>query len=176
VNGVGLVLLAASLAAAGACARSRGDADPAPPPELVPPTAASLEKGPPRAPRLGFGEGFTPLEVGPNARTWRWMGAHGAIRVFNDGSSRRLRLRGWVPLELLAGPPTIRIGVDGHLLATFVAADRNLDKEITVDAKILGPAAAVVVTIDTSATAHAAGDPRELGIAVERVDWTKTEM
>jgi hypothetical protein len=99
------------------------------------------------------------------------MGARGEIRLQNDRRPRRLRIVGGVPLELLKEPPTIRIRLEDHLLDTFVARDRTLKKEYAVGADLLGSAPSVRLIIETSATARAPGDDRDLGVSIEQVGW-----
>jgi len=67
------------------------------------------------------------------------------------------------------------VAVDGHPLGSVVPAERTLDLEYSVDRAILGTAPSVLVTIDASVTGRTAGDPRDLGVAVERVDWLPPE-
>jgi hypothetical protein len=166
-----LAACAAAATAAGCAGRAdRGDLQP--PPDFVPPPVRPLQRGPLRADRLGFGLGFFPLEVGGDGSTWRWMGTHGEIRLDNDGHPRRLRLRGWLPLEFLDGrAPSIRLSVDGKPIDSFEGKDRALDRVVRVGPEQLGAAATVLLTIETSLTARVAGDPRDLGIAVQGVDW-----
>jgi hypothetical protein len=166
-----LALGAAAATAAGCVGRADGG-DLQPPPDFVPPPVRPLQRGSLRADRLGFGIGFFPLEVGGDGSTWRWMGAHGEIRLDNDARPHRLRLRGWLPLEFLDGrAPFIRVAIGGKPIDSFEGKDRALDRVIRVSPEQLGAAPTVLLTIETSLTARVAGDPRDLGIAVQGVDW-----
>lgn len=160
---LGMALIAVS------CADPQ-DADLQPPPGFVPPPLRPLKKGPLHD-RLVFGQGFSPMEWGTDARTWHWMGAHGEIRLQNNARLRKLRIVGWFPLEFLKEPPTIRISLGDHLLDTFVARDRTLRKEYSVGADLLGSAPSTRLIIETSATARAPGDTRDLGVSIEQVGW-----
>jgi hypothetical protein len=154
------------------CARPASGEDLRPPPGFAAPAVRPLQKAPLRAHRLEFGAGFSPLEVGPDGTTWRWMGSHGEIRLTNDAGRRHeLRVRARL-FEGLARPPSIRIAVNGHVLDSFQATGPTLDRRYTVEAEIVAAASQPGLTIDTSETGNAPDDPRDLGLAVERLDWT----
>jgi hypothetical protein len=146
------------------------EADLQPPPDFVPPPLIPLKKAPLHS-RLVFGQGFSPMEWGIDGKTWHWMGAHGEIRLQNDSRPRTLRIVGWLPLEFLKDPPTIRIALEGHPLDTFVAHDRTLKREYSIGPDLLGSAPSARLIVDTSATARAPGDTRDLGVAIEQVGW-----
>jgi hypothetical protein len=141
-----------------------------PPPDFVPPPLLPPKKAPLHS-RLVFGQGFFPMEWATDGKTWHWMGAHGEIRLENDARPRTLRIVGWLPLEFLEDPPAIRIALEGHLLDTFVARDRTLRKEYSVGPDVLGSAPSARLIIETSATARAPGDTRDLGVSIEQVGW-----
>jgi hypothetical protein len=151
------------------CTDPRGT-DLQPPADFVPPPRLPLKKAPLHS-RLVFGQGFFPMEWGTDGKTWHWMGAHGEIRLENDSRPRTLRIIGWLPLEFLKDPPTIRIALEDHLLGTFVARDRTLRKEYSIEPDILGAAPSARLIIETSATARAPGDTRDLGVSIEQVGW-----
>jgi hypothetical protein len=151
------------------CTGSQG-VDLQPPPDFVPPPLLPLKKAPLHG-RLVFGKGFFPMEWGMDAKTWHWMGASGEIRLQNDSRPRKLRIVGWLPLEFLKEPPTVRIALEDHLLDTFAARDRTLRKEYAIGLDLLGSAPSARLIIETSATARAPGDTRDLGVSIEQVGW-----
>ena len=166
---IGLAIVLPIAVGASSCSGPQ-DADLKPPTDFVPPPLRPLKKGPLHE-RVVFGPGFSPMEWGTDARTWHWMGARGEIRLQNDSRPRRLRILGWLPLEFLAEPPTIRVAIEDHLLDTFVARDRTLRKEYAVGADLMRAAPSVRLIIETSATARVPGDTRDLGVSIEQVGW-----
>ena len=160
---------------AGGCARTPisstwDDEDLQPPPGFVPPPVRALAPIPLHE-RLGFVRGFWPLEFGPAGKTWHWMGSHGEIQLQNNHRQQRLRLLGWLPLEFLTTPPTVRITLGDHVVDTFVGSAYVLDREYLVEPGWLGDGPTVTLAIDTSATIRAPGDTRELGVSIESVTW-----
>jgi hypothetical protein len=160
---------------AGGCAKITArspwdEEDLQPPPGFLPPPVRALAPIPFHE-RLDFVRGFWPLEFGPDGKTWRWMGAHGEIQLQNDHRPQRLRLLGWLPLEYLTGPPTIRVSLGKHLVDTFIGSAHGLDREYLVEPGWLGDGPTVTLAIDTSATTRAPGDARELGVSIESVTW-----
>lgn len=109
-----------------------------------------------------------------DGKTWRWMAGRGEVRLPNRQVAQRLRVRGWLPLEFLAGPPTIQLTLQNRVLDRFVARDRQLNREYLVQPEQLGSGPFVVLLIETSATARAPGDTRDLGIAIEGIKWEDT--
>ncbi len=168
------ILLALALGVSpGACVSSvgsRDDEDLKPPQGFVPPLVRPLRTNPAGSDRLGYGEGFYLPEVGAG-RTWRWMGSRGQVRLLDDGTARKLRITGWLPLEFMKEPPTIRISVGGHAIDTFIPGKRDFDWEYLIRPQLLGSAPWVLLAIETNQTVHAPGDSRNLGVAIERVDW-----
>lgn len=160
------VLGAASLS----CEASRNDEDLTPPPGFVPPPVVSLRTNPAGLARRGFRDGFYPEEFG-EGRRWRWMGARGEVRLSNDGAARQLRIGGWLPTEYMSDKPTIRISLGAHTLGQFVENAREFEWKYVVGPDLLGPAPAVTLVIETSETVKAPGDPRDLGVSIDRLDW-----
>lgn len=101
----------------------------------------------------------------------RWMGSRGEVHLSNDGSARRLRITGWIPVELMKERPAIRISVGAHVVDSFVESRRDFEWTYAVGPDVLGTAPSVTLDIETSKTVQPPGDPRDLGIAIERVDW-----
>lgn len=161
---------ALALVGGAACTSRGGHEDLLPPPDFVPPAIRPLRVSTGHG-QLGFGNGFFAQEWDSEGHTWRWTGARGEIRFENDGKSHRLRLTGWVPLELLSAPPTVRLTMGDHLVDSFVATERTLRKEYSLGPGDLGTAPVAVLVIETSTTARAPNDLRDLGVAIEQVGW-----
>ena len=157
--------LLVGLALSGGCAAAgRAEDELEPPPGFVAPVVRPLKAGPIYG-RVGLGRGFWPMELA-DGKTWRWMAGRGEVRLPNRQVAQRLRVRGWLPLEFLAGPPTIQLTLQTRVLDRFVARDRQLNREYLVQPEQLGSGPFVVLLIETSATARAPGDTRDLGIAI----------
>jgi hypothetical protein len=77
---------------------------------------------------------------------------------------------GWVPLDLLQKAPALRITLGKTLVDAFVLAGPTLDREYEVDDP-RDPSNAALLVIETDATARPPNDPRDLGVAIERVIW-----
>lgn len=147
------------------------DTDLRPPPGYAPPPFHPLSGPVPRGTLVRYGEGFYGLEAGSAGATWRWMSKRGTVHLPNDHHDRRLHLEGWVPLALLNETPTLRITLEGVELDRFVAAGGTFTRDYTISRARLGDAPAVRLTIETSTTAHAPGDIRELGVSLTALNW-----
>jgi hypothetical protein len=67
--------------------------------------------------------------------------------------------------------PAVRISMGGRTIGSFVESKREFEGSFVVVPDILGTAPSVTLVIETSQTVRAPGDPRDLGISIERVDW-----
>jgi hypothetical protein len=155
--------------------RVADDTDLQPPPGFAPLPVQPIEKQAKRAERSEFGAGFHPPERDPEGRTWRWMGRRGEIRLPNGQLPRRLRISGWVPVALMKAPPTVRITIGDRLLETFAVADGELRREYRVSAPLSESGGWSRLVIETDTAVRVAGDPRDLGVAIERADWGPAE-
>jgi hypothetical protein len=168
----------------GTCADGRTDLhqiDLQPPPGFSPPAPLAPGKIPLRVHRNFFQDGFSRLEQeASTGKTWRWMGQRGVIHLPAAGRPMVLRLTGWVPLELHSAPPRVRFFLNQRALDSFVPSMRNFHKEYVIDRDVIdrdlaarpgAGAARLALVIEVSAVGHAAGDPRELGLAISSVDW-----
>lgn len=169
--GLAGALAIAAAAGAGAYRGREADADLQPPAGFTPPPLRPLQVNPPGSGRLGFGQGFYPVEVGPKGETWRWMRERGEVRLPQRGARCRLHITGWIPLEFLTEPPTIRISLQGHLIDSFRQTERALDRQYQVDPDLLGQQPSLLLVLETSHTAQAPRDPRDLGISIEKLSW-----
>jgi hypothetical protein len=163
------LLLGAALALA-SCTRN-DEADLLPPPGYVPPAFHPLRGPVPRGPLVRYGAGFYGLESSPAGMTWRWMSKSGLVHLPNDRHDKLLRLAGWVPLELMPEAPTVRIRLGGQELDRFVVSGRSFTRDYPIAAARLGAAPAAEISVETSGTAHAPGDSRELGVCFTTLDW-----
>jgi len=149
-----------------------------PPPGFSPPPVQVPKKLPLRADRLDYGSGFYGMERDLSG-SWRWMGARGEVRVgrrmmaAGDNLARpyRLRIVGWYDLDEMKRPPTIRVSIGDRLVGTFTPEGHRFDHAWTVAADLAPKAADLPVVIETDTVVHAAGDSRDLGLAIAMVDW-----
>lgn len=165
-----LVLLAAL--ALVSCGARNDEADLQPPPGYAPPPYRPVQKAPPRSERIIFGEGFYPLESSASGMTWRWMGRRGVVALPGGHQrGKRLRIRGWVPVELMTGVPTLRITLDDHPLDLFVPAGRDFSRDYLIPGDLRAAGATTKLSIETSAPARTSSDTRELGVSITALDW-----
>jgi hypothetical protein len=166
-----VVLVALGLVVSCAGCTAADEADLKPPPGYVAPPFRPLRGPIARSTVVRYGEGFYGVESSPAGMTWRWAARRGTVHLPNDRHDKQLRINGWVPLELLGEAPTVRIALGGRELDRFVANPSHFNRDYAVSAAQLGAAAAAELTIETSATVHAPGDARELGVSVAALDW-----
>ena len=164
-----MLALGAALAQ-GAC-KVDDETDLKPPAGYVPPTFHPLRGPVPPGTIVRYGEGFSGIESSPAGTTWRWTSRRGTVHLPNDRTDKQLRIVGSVPLELLGQVPTIRILLEGEELDCFAATGGNFARHYAVARARLGGAPSAELTIETSATFHAPGDPRELGVSISILDW-----
>ncbi len=162
-----------ALSAAAACRPASEDADLRPPAGFEPPPIRALRPNPAGPDRLGFGAGFYPPDVLDDGRTWHWMASAGDLRFRNDGTDRKLRLLIGVPLRFMSVNPTIQLTLGGRLIDRFTPVTDEVRKEYDVAASSLGDAPVVILHFETSAVARVPGDSRDLGLSVQRFEWSR---
>jgi hypothetical protein len=167
-----LVLSTSIFLGLSACAEPSDVEDLTPPPGFVPPPATAPEKIPLSTDRPRFGLGFFPVERNPDGKSWRWMGRRGEVVLPISGGRHRLRVTGWVPIELLQKPPTIRLTLGTNVLDSFVIPGATLDKELLVDDP-RDPSNLALLVIETDRTVRPPNDPRELGVLIEQIVWER---
>ncbi len=118
-----------------------------------------------------FTSGWYAAEAGTNGPGWRWMGKRGEIQLRNQSSEMKLRLRGWVPLELLSAAPTLRVSINGHELESFTPPKGHFTKTYTVPHTMQGESEKSILVIETSITAKSPNDTRELGYSLIQLVW-----
>jgi hypothetical protein len=154
------------------CADRSDSADLTPPPGFVAPPATAPEKVPLSSDRPRFGLGFFPVERDPDSRSWRWMGRRGEVVLPISGGRHRLRVIGWVPIDLLGKPPSIRLTLGTTVLDSFELQGQRLEKEWVVDDPH-DPSNLALLVIETDATVRPSNDPRDLGVSIERIVWDR---
>ena len=83
---------------------------------------------------IKYGAGFDSLEGNPAGVSWRWMSNEGVVQLRNTGQAMRLRIEGNVPVEAFPRPTKIKVLLNGTLLETVVARERNLVREYQITA------------------------------------------
>ena len=119
-----------------------------------------------------FGDGWYDAE---NTRSgvWRWMSGHATIELPPIDGKARLRLRMFVPLNVMKSPPSVVVRVNGTVIAAGKATTEFIDVVQDFDAA----AGARAVEIETDHVVnplreHLSGDSRDLGLRLDRLDWT----
>lgn len=122
-----------------------------------------------------FGEGWYDAE---NTRSgpWRWMKGRATLELPPVEGRARLRLRMFVPLNVMKSSPSIVIRAGGTVIAAAKATASFVDVVRDFD-----PAAGVrTIEIETDRVVnplreHLSSDPRDLGLRLDRLDWTEIE-
>jgi hypothetical protein len=160
------------LLAATACARERDATDLLPPAGYQEPTPIRPIKGPRRAQRVRFAEGFYDLETAADGTSWRWMGETGRLIVPASTKRARLTLRVRVPERPRGAEPELTIESKGRALeARRLPAGRSV-VDLGVDPSS-PDAAPNPLILKVSHTVVAPPDQRRLGLAVESVEWSE---
>ena len=122
-----------------------------------------------------FGDGWYDAE---NTRSgvWRWMRGHATIELPPIDGKARLRLRMFVPLNVMKSPPSIVVRAGATVIAALKATTEFVDVVHDFDAA----AGARTVEIETDRVVnplreHLSGDSRDLGLRLDRLDWTVIE-
>ena len=83
-----------------------------------------------------------------------------------------LRLTGWVPLELFAASPEVRLTLNGQPVdRSSSPAPAICVKNTASPAPMLAGATRPVLVVEISRSGVAPGDTRELGLAISSLDW-----
>ena len=122
-----------------------------------------------------FSDGWYDAE---NTRTgvWRWMAGHATIELPPIEEKARLRLRMFVPLNVMKSPPSILVRVNGTVIAAVKPKTEFIDVVQDFDAA----AGARTVEIETDHVVnplreHLSGDTRDLGLRLDLLEWTAIE-
>ena len=107
-------------------------------------------------PRVVFGEGWYGEE-----EAWRWMARRSVMTLPPGGCKLTLRL--YVPLDALPEPPMITVRV-GDTVDRFRMTAADVER--TYD-----PRGARELVIETTGAVRTPGDPRELGVRLNALEW-----
>lgn len=119
-----------------------------------------------------FGDGWYDAEKRRRG-VWRWMSGHATIQLPAIDGRARLRLRMFVPLNVMKSAPSIVVRVNGTVIAAVKATTEFVDVVQDFDAAAGGR----TVEIETDHVVnplrqHLSGDARDLGLRLDRLDWT----
>ncbi len=118
-----------------------------------------------------FSGGWYDQEITPTT-SWRWMSRRASIDLPPITGKARLRLRFFVPLNVMKSPPSIVVRVDGSVIAATKPATPFID--IVRD---FGPRAGTRrLEIETDRVVnpsreHISADRRDLGLRLDRLEW-----
>jgi len=119
-----------------------------------------------------FVEGWYDAE-GEWTNAWRWMGRRSLTRLPRLDGEGRLSLRLHVPLDVLSGPPTVRITMNGVILEQFLVRDYAVERTYST-APHAEATSELVIETDRTVNLRAAGildDPRDLGLRLDQLDF-----
>ena len=122
-----------------------------------------------------FGDGWYDPET-TRSGVWRWMAGHATIELPPIDGKARLRMRLFVPLNVMKSPPSIVVRVNGTIIAAVKARTAFIEVVQDFDAAAGGR----VVDIETDRVVnplreHLTGDPRDLGARLDRLEWIALE-
>ncbi|MGZ5493412.1 MAG: ArnT family glycosyltransferase [Thermoanaerobaculia bacterium] len=120
-----------------------------------------------------FGDGWYDEEAAGKS-VWRWMGARGTVELPPIAGKARLRLRLFVPLHVMPLPPSITVRLNGAVIESLRPRTPFID--IVHD----GDGSAYALTIETDRVVNPqreklGGDPRDLGLRLDRLEWIAVE-
>jgi hypothetical protein len=129
----------------------------------------------PVAAKVAFGDGWYG-EESDRGGIWRWMSGRGTLRLQAFSKPGVLRLHAYAPLDAIA-PPTVTVTFNGVVIDRFVAGEPLFTRSYTVASR---PAGWNDLLIETSETINpakrgAGGDPRDLGLRLDGVEWSAAE-
>jgi hypothetical protein len=118
----------------------------------------------------GYAEGWHEAEYRQTLGVWRWTSAQASLRVVGASTPVRVAVRYEAPRLSFTSPSTVRLLVDGRVMAEQQAFDTNGVLEATIPLEALN-AADGVVRVETSQTftpaeRSGATDRRALGLRV----------
>lgn len=117
---------------------------------------------------IQFGKGwYEPESAGP--AYFRWMGRESEALLPPLPGSGRLEARIFVPVDTITPPPEFAVYVNGELVDRIGGTSAEVDRVWIVPSRHDAPNELRVVT---SAVIQPAGDPRELGLRFDALEWT----
>ena len=122
-----------------------------------------------------FDDGWYDAET-TRSGVWRWMSGHATIELPPIDGKARLRLRVFVPVNVMESPPAIVVRVNGTVIAAVKARTAFVD----VVQDFATGAGSHVVAIETDHVvnplrAHLSADPRDLGLRLDLLEWIALE-
>jgi hypothetical protein len=99
------------------------------------------------------------------------MAKRGLIQLPTRHVAATLHLAGWAPLEFLKEAPTVLVTINDHEIDRFAPSGRTFSRDYRVDPAMTGESSLARLVLETSATAQAPGDPRDLGLSITELDW-----
>jgi len=123
---------------------------------------------------IRFGEGWYQDENDPGrTRAWRWMRESSTTLFPPIGSNGVLRLRFHLPLDALPRPAKLTIIWNGTVIEQSFCKDLDNDRQFVVTSRTDAPNECHIFVDET---AHARGDPRDLGLELYGVSWERTRL
>ena len=118
-----------------------------------------------------FGEGWYDAED-TGTTVWRWMSGHGMILLPPIAGRSRLRLRLFVPLNVMKLPPSIVVRVNDAIIAAVRPRSSfvDIEQEFTANAGVR----TIDITTDhviNPLREHLSGDARDLGVRLDSLEW-----
>jgi hypothetical protein len=121
----------------------------------------------PLASAVTFGDGWYG-EESSDVEVWRWMGRRSVTRLAALEGGGDLHLGLYVPLDGLRKPPVVTISANGSVLERFTATEAIVERNYSMSA---GGTRAVELVLETDQVVRPEGDPRELGLRLQRLTW-----
>jgi hypothetical protein len=118
-----------------------------------------------------YGNGWY-SEEGEGATLWRWM-SNRSVTILPPLRRAQLVLAFYIPLDVLGAAPTVTLRINGNVVDQFMASQKLMSREITVDARDDATNELVIETSRTvnPAAKHLGGDTRDLGLRVNALGW-----
>ncbi|HVS33556.1 MAG TPA: hypothetical protein VMS98_19130 [Thermoanaerobaculia bacterium] len=113
-------------------------------------------------------------EESSGGSTWRWMGKRSVTLLPRLRRPARLDLRFSIPRSRAGPPPRVTIQLNGDVLDAFTAGEPAVERSFAIDRPALRDRNELVIEIDRVVNPLAAGlsgDPRDLGLRLERLEW-----
>ena len=114
-----------------------------------------------------FGDGWYG-EESSDVDVWRWMGRRSVTRLAPISRPGDLLLRLYFPLDGLRKPPLITISLNGSVLERFTPAEAIVERKYALPPSAQKPSELV---IETDEVVQPRGDPRPLGVRLDRITW-----
>lgn len=117
---------------------------------------------------IHFGEGWYGLESADGSH-FRWMGRESHADLPALPGRGRLSVEIFVPVDSIRPPPVFEVIVNGALIDRIDGRDFQVERTWIVPSRHDAPNELRIVT---SRAARRPGDPRDLGLRFDRLEWT----